>query len=126
MSREIHPIPLPLSVRIAEELRNVLDEAAAGIWRSRSGIARTTDHLEVAQRFLVEARAWRRPNSHAARHASVAFACELRRLRLLLSRIETYVDGERTDLAMEAAELDRLRIELRRACAKSPCQDVFA
>ena len=129
MLPEIHSIPLRgSSFQIAEQLRHVLDEAAAGIWRSRNAIARTTSCLEVAQQFLVQAGPWLRLSRDAARArhtpASLAFGDELSRLRLLLQQLEVRVDGERTDLGMEAAELDRLRVELRRASSAAQSQEV--
>jgi hypothetical protein len=44
--------------------------------------------------------------------ASHAFAHELGSLRDLLKRVGAQVADERTDLGMEAAELDRLTVEL--------------
>jgi hypothetical protein len=66
-------------------------------------IARTANYLEIAQRSLVERR------GAAAAHA---FAHELSSLRSLLTRVGAQVADERTDLGMEAAELDRLTVEL--------------
>jgi hypothetical protein len=59
--------------------------------------------LKVAQRFLVEGRAIA---------GGPSFAHELSSLRDVLKRIGAQIADERADLAMEAAELDRLSIEL--------------
>jgi hypothetical protein len=83
---------------------HLLDDAVAGIRRSRRTIARTANCLEIAQRFLVEC---------GGAPASHAFAHELCSLRALLKRVGAQVADERTDLGMEAAELDRLTVELQ-------------
>ena len=127
MPREIHNTHLPRSpTQITDELRRVLDDAATGIWRCRNAIARTTNYLGVAQRFLVEAGPRIRLKTHAVEKrspASAAFAGELSSLHRWLSRVEARVDADRTDLDMEAAELDRLRVELRRASPITQSQE---
>ena len=97
-------IPVCPRVSVDTEMWQLLDDAIAGIHRSRRTIARTANYLKIAQRFLVQGR---------AASAAPAFASELSSLRGVLRRIGAQVADERVDLAMEAAELDRLSIELR-------------
>jgi hypothetical protein len=85
------------------EMWHLLEDAVAGIHRSRRTIARTTNYLKIAQRFLVAGR---------TTASAPAFAYELSSLRDVLKRIGAQVADERVDLAMEAAELDRLSMEL--------------
>jgi hypothetical protein len=103
-----HATPPVYSPRFSfdKEMCHLLDDAVAGIRRSRRTIARTVNYLEIAQRFLVEGR---------ATPASPAFAHELSGLRALLERVGAQVADERTDLGMEAAELDRLSADLQRS-----------
>jgi hypothetical protein len=91
-------------VSFDKEIWHLLDDAVAGIRRSRRTIARTANCLEIARRFLVEG------GGVSGAHA---FAHELSSLRDLLKRVGAQVADERTDLGMEAAELDRLTVELQ-------------
>jgi hypothetical protein len=94
----------PRCAPVDMEMWHLLDDAVAGIQRSRRGIARTANYLKIAQRFLVEGR---------ATPAAQAFAHELSSLRDVLKRVGAQVADERMDLGMEAAELDRLTVELQ-------------
>jgi hypothetical protein len=95
--------PVYPGVSVDSEMSHLLEDAVAGIHRSRRTIARTANYLRIAQRFLVEGR---------ATAAAPAFAYELSSLRDVLRRIGAQVADERADLAMEAAELDRLSMDL--------------
>ena len=99
--------PVYPHVSVDKEMWHLLDEAMAGIHRSRRTIARTASYLSIAQRFLVEGRA-----------GAVAppLAYELSSLLGVLKRIGAHVADERVDLAMEVAELDRLSTELHTNC----------
>ena len=91
-------------VSFDKEIWRLLDDAMAGIRRSRRTIARTASCLEIARRFLV---------AGGGVSGAQAFAHELSSLRDLLKRVGAQVADERTDLGMEAAELDRLTVELQ-------------
>ena len=86
-----------------------LDDAVAGIRRSRRTIARTANCLEIARRFLV---------AGGGVSGAQAFAHELSSLRDLLKRVGAQVADERTDLGMEAAELARLTVALQHEALK--------
>jgi hypothetical protein len=120
MSHASPPV-YPPRVFFNKEIRHLLDDAAAGIRRSRRVIARTANYLEIAQRFLVEGHGGRARLSAdpvVARPASPAFAHELDSLRSLLERVGAQVADERTDLGMEAAELARLTVALQHEALK--------
>jgi hypothetical protein len=89
---------------VLEEIWHLLDDAVAGIRWSRRTIARTANCLEIARRFLV---------AGGGVLGAQAFAHELSSLRDLLKRVGAQVADERTDLGMEATELDRLTVELQ-------------
>lgn len=97
---------------VDKEMWHLLDDAMAGIHRSRRTIDRTASYLRIAQRCLVEgcAGAVASPSTY-----------ELRSLLGVLKRIGAHVADERVDLAMESAELARLRMELHTNCR--PCTD---
>lgn len=117
MSRATDATRLASSAEAESELRRILQQAGAGIRRSRNAIGRTTDYLAVAQRFLAEGGPWMRLRADAvlARRespATYAFVRELDSLRAMLNRVGLQVAGESSDLGMEAAELARLSAEL--------------
>jgi hypothetical protein len=95
--------PVYPGVSVDREMWHLLEHAAAGVHRSRRAIARTTNYLKIAQRFLVAGR---------TTASAPVFAYELSCLRDMLKRIGTQVADERVDLATEAAELDRLSMAL--------------
>jgi hypothetical protein len=93
----------PPRVSFETEMSHLLDEAGAAI-RRNLWTARTANYLETEQGFLVE-----RCGAAAAR----AFAHELSSLRALLKALEGKSTTRGRPSGMEAAELDRLTVELR-------------